>query len=156
VKHTIVDKVNPMNQGTIRASALCVIRSGDQILVALGYTSAKGEFFRPLGGGINFGEPGRDAVVREIREEIGAEVTELRYLGLIENFYTRGNVPMHELALIYEAQFVDQSLNQRTVIQGMEEDGMFEAEWIPFSDFTSGQSTLFPEGLLDLLTDVMR
>ena len=63
---------------------------------------------------------------------------------------------MHELALIYEAKFVDQSLNQRTVIQGMEEDGMFEAEGIPFSDFTSGQSTLFPEGLLDLLTDVMR
>ena len=141
-----------MQEGTIRASALCVIRNGDRILAALGYAPAKGEFYRPLGGGINFGEHSRDAVVREIREEIQAEVTNLRYLGLIENFYSRGDVPTHELVLMYEAEFVDKSLNERMVIQGMEEDGMFEAEWVPLSDFTSGQSTLFPDGLLELLT----
>ena len=141
-----------MQTGTIRASAICVIRHQDQILAALGYAPAKGEFYRPLGGEIEFGERSRDTVVREIREEIRAEVTNLRYLGTIENLYDRGGVPTHELVLAYEAEFVDQTLNERSVITGMEEGEMFESEWVPFSEFASGQATLFPEGLLELLT----
>ncbi len=140
-----------MRQQAIRATALCVIRHETRILAALGYAPDKGEFYRPLGGGINFGERSRDAVVREVREEIQAELTNLKYLGLVENLYTRSGVPTHELVIVYVGEFADPSLNRRTVIQGIEEDEMFEAEWVPFSDFTSGRATLFPVGLLELL-----
>ena len=140
-----------MREQGIRASALCIIRHQDRILAALGYAAAKGEFYRPLGGGINFGERSRDAVVRELREEIRAEVKDLRYLGLVENLYSRGGVPTHELVLVYQAEFVDPALNAMTVIQGMEEGEMFEAEWVPLADFISGRATLFPDGLLELL-----
>ena len=92
-----------------------------------------------------------DAVARELREEIEAEVTDLRCLGVIENFYTRYEVPQHELVVVYEAELVDRSLYQRASIQGQEEDEVFEVEWVPLSEFTSGRATLFPEGLLDML-----
>ncbi|MSQ41023.1 MAG: NUDIX domain-containing protein [Dehalococcoidia bacterium] len=140
-----------MRQQAIRATALCVIRHQDRILAALGYTAEKGEFFRPLGGGINFGERSRDAAIREVREEIQAELTNLKYLGLVENLYLRGGVPAHELIIVYTGEFADPSWNQRMVIQGMEEDEMFEAEWVSLSDFTAGRATLFPDGLLALL-----
>ena len=140
-----------MIEGHIRASTICVIRHEGRILAAPGYAPTKGLFYRPLGGEINFGEHSRDAIARELREEIQAEVTGLRCLGVIENFYTRYEVPQHELVVVYEAELADSSLYQRTSIQGQEEDEMFEVEWVPLSEFTSGRATLFPEGLLDML-----
>ena len=44
-------------------------------------------FARPLGGGIDFGETSQDAIVREIREELGAELTDARLLGIVENIF---------------------------------------------------------------------
>ena len=140
-----------MMEGRIRASAICVVRHEGRILAAPGYVPTKGLFYRPLGGEINFGEHSRDALARELREEIQAEVIGLRCLGVIENFYTRYEVPQHELVVVYEAELADRSLYQRTSIQGQEEDGAFQVEWVPLSEFTSGRATLFPEGLLDML-----
>jgi hypothetical protein len=46
-----------MNQ--IRPIALCVFHNNNRILVFEGYDKAKDEiFYRPLGGGIEFGEKG--------------------------------------------------------------------------------------------------
>ena len=45
-------------------------------------------YYRPIGGTIEFGERGEEAVRREFREEIAAELTEVRYLGTLENIYT--------------------------------------------------------------------
>jgi len=56
----------------IRPIAICVIRRRDEILVFESRDTVKNEtFYRPLGGGINFGEHSKDAVRREIFEEIG-------------------------------------------------------------------------------------
>ena len=76
-------------QKQIRAKALGVIQHEGRLLVFEGYDSVKDEtYYRPLGGGIEFGETGAQAMAREIREEIGAEVTNVRYLGLSENIFT--------------------------------------------------------------------
>jgi len=140
-----------MVEGHIRASTISVIRHEGRILAAPGYVPSKGLFYRPLGGEINFGEHSRDALARELREEIQAEVVVLRCLGVIENFYARYEVPQHELVVVYEAELADRSLYERASIQGVEQDEVFEVEWVSLVDFTSGRATLFPEGLLDML-----
>jgi NADH pyrophosphatase NudC (nudix superfamily) len=62
-----------MNQ--IRPLAICVFRREDRILVAEGFDPVKQEhFYRPLGGGIEFGENSVETISREIREEINAEI----------------------------------------------------------------------------------
>ena len=59
----------------IRPLAICIFRNRDRILVAEGYDSVKDEYFyRPLGGGIEFGESSVETICRELREEIRVEV----------------------------------------------------------------------------------
>ena len=140
-----------MEEGRIRASTICVIRHGDRILAAPGYAGSKGVFYRPLGGEINFGEHSRQAIRRELREEIQVDITEPRYLGVIENFYTLFDVPQHELVIIYEAELVDSSLYEVPSMQGDEGGRAFRVEWVSLSEFTEGRASLFPDGLLDML-----
>ena len=141
----------------IRPLALCVFRRGSMIFVARGYDGHKDEtFYRPVGGGIEFGERGRDAVIREVREELNTEATDLTYLGALENIFSYENAPGHEIALIYDGRFTDPALNADDVcVQGR--DGkkiLYEAGWRPL-DFFQGATAppLYPEGLLKLLED---
>ena len=77
-----------MTASHIRPLAICIFRSNDRILVIEGYDSVKKQtFYRPLGGGINFGESSSAALVREIHEEIAADVADLEYLGTLENIF---------------------------------------------------------------------
>ena len=96
------DEAAPQMQERIRPIALCVFRRGDEILVFEGYDKVDEEvFFRPLGGGIEPGEHSEEAAVREIREELGSEITGLRYWGVTENIYTYNGRPGHAIAFLY-------------------------------------------------------
>lgn len=143
-----------MKAGVIRPIAICVFRDGDKILVPQLYDpTAKETFYRPLGGAIEFGERSEDAVVREVREEIGAEITNLRYLGTIENLFTYDGRMGHEIVLVYEADLADRSLYGKEVIEGQEDDGMpLKAVWKPLGEFGS-RSLLYPDGLMQLLVE---
>ena len=87
----------------IRSLAICVFRNHDRILVAEGYDPVKKQtFYRPLGGGIEFGEYSEQTIHRELREEIGAEVCDLKYLGALENVYVFNGRPGHEIVQVYD------------------------------------------------------
>jgi len=136
----------------IRALAICLFLNGDRVLVTEAQDPVKGlSFCRPLGGGIEFGETGAQAVVREIREEIGAEVTDLRYIGTLENIFTYLGQPGHEIVQVYDARLVDVSLYERGVVRGAESDGQpFVASWRSLASF-GPKLPLCPDGLVDLL-----
>ncbi len=71
-----------MGKKRIRPTAICVLRRGDELLVYEGYEPVRQfGYARPLGGGIDLGETSAAAVVREIREELGAEITDIALLG---------------------------------------------------------------------------
>jgi 8-oxo-dGTP pyrophosphatase MutT (NUDIX family) len=137
----------------IRPLAICVVRHSDRILVFESRDSVKDQtFYRPLGGGINFGEYGAATIVREMREEIGAEISTPRYLATLENVFTLNGRPHHELIQVYEAGLTDQRLYAADRLTVVEEDGTrLPAIWKKISDFRSGSAILYPDGLLDLL-----
>ncbi len=139
----------------IRPLAICIFRHNDHILVAEGYDSVKDEYFyRPLGGGIKFGEPGAETICRELMEELNVEVDRgsLKYLGALENIFNFNGKSGHEVVLIYDGALRKRGLYDRDVILGKEGDGTdIRAVWKNIHEFGEGKSILYPTGLLDLL-----
>jgi 8-oxo-dGTP pyrophosphatase MutT (NUDIX family) len=139
----------------VRPLAICVFRYNDHILVAEGYDSIKNEhFYRPLGGGIEFGEPSVETICRELMEEINAEVDResLKYLGAVENIFHFNGAPGHEIILIYDGTLKDPALYEQAVLTGREIDGeAFEAMWKNIDDFGERKSILYPTGLIEML-----
>ncbi len=140
-----------MNQ--IRPVALCVFRNNNRILVFEGFEKLRSEtFYRPLGGGIEFGENAEDTVRRELKEEIDAEVGELRYLGMLENIYSFNGKPYHEIMLIHDGALINSGLYEQALIVGKEANGDdLRVMWKSLTEFESGESILYPPGLLRLL-----
>ena len=138
----------------IRPLAICVFLKNGRILVAEGYDPVKNEcFYRPLGGGIEFGEYSEQTIRRELLEEIGAEVCDLKYLRTLENIYVFNGTPGHEIIQIYDGALKDPELYERTEIIGREVDidASFRAVWKHIAEFGTGKSILYPTGLLELL-----
>ncbi len=143
-----------MREERIRPIAICVCREGGRILVAEGHDSKKGQtFYRPLGGTIEFGERGEETVRREFREEIAADLTEVRYVGTLENIFTYEGRRGHEVVLVYDGRLSDASLYKKTNLQGNECGQPFKVVWKRLDDFGQGKPPVYPDGLLELLGD---
>ena len=128
--------------------AICVFRSGDRILVFEAFDSVKGTpFYRPLGGGVDAGETTHDAIVREIREEIDAEITDLQLLGVLENLFNLEGEPGHEIVFVYDGRFIDETVYERSELTVHEDNGdILRAVWRSLDSFDS-HHRLVPEGL---------
>ncbi|RMS48929.1 MutT/nudix protein, partial [Pseudomonas amygdali pv. photiniae] len=87
-----------MSEPRIRALALCVFHHQGKILVNEFHdVVGKQTLFRPLGGGIEFGERSIDAVVREVYEELGFSISNVRLIGTLESIFTYAGKPGHEI-----------------------------------------------------------
>ena len=64
---------------------------------------------RPLGGHVEVGERAVEAVCRELREEIGQELRNVRVLDVIENVFTLSGSLGHEIVFVFEADLADPS-----------------------------------------------
>jgi len=144
-----------MTTERIRPIAIGIFRRGDKILVFESRErDSRGRiFYRPLGGSIEFGEYGGQTLAREMREEIGAEIENVRYLGLCENlFRAPGGQRAHEIVLVYEAGLADKALYDKDEMLVSEDSGAtFKAFWKSLAFFQRGQVPLYPNGLLELL-----
>lgn len=141
-----------MRDGQIRIIVLGIFRHEGRLLVCEGYDPVRGiTFYRPLGGGIEFGEYGHQALIREMWEELGAEVTDVRYLGTIENIFTHAGKQGHEIVLLYEARFVDPAFYRPGAFASAQDNGTpITVSWKPLADFESG-AFLVPGELMEVL-----
>ncbi len=146
-----------MKKHRVRPLAICVFRHNDRILVHQGYDQIKNEYFyRPLGGGIEFGESSLDTICRELMEELNVEVNRdsLKYLGTLENIFQFNGVPGHEIVMIYDGALKDSGLYDQAVIVGRDADGEeVRVEWKEIHEFNSRSSILYPTGLTELLME---
>lgn len=107
---------------------------------------AKGSAISYLPGGhIEFGETGREALAREIREELGSEVSVGAFLGVVENSFMQHGKPHAEVNLVYEMTFkgsVDSLESQEDWIgfewcslDRLEEAGLLPADFLDLRDW---------------------
>ena len=110
-------------------------------------------FYRPLGGGVEPGEAAVDAVVRELKEEIGAELLRPELLRVEENIFTMDGNPHHEVVFFFTGSLADRSLYEKEKIMVYEDNGqVLTARWRPL-DFFDEHHRLVPEVLREMLSD---
>ncbi|MBC7854909.1 MAG: NUDIX domain-containing protein [Pirellulaceae bacterium] len=135
----------------IRVLAICLFRRGDEILVTEGLdTISNQRYARPLGGGIELGETSEQTIVRELREELGAEVRDLKLLGVLENLFELEGRQQHEVVFVYDGQFVDRSLYEQAEIPLLDGGWRTGAIWRPFAWFDE-HCPLVPVGIEKLV-----
>ena len=136
--------------GEIRVLALGLIRDNQRIFVSEGYDPVKPlTFYRAMGGGVDFGETSLEALKREFQEEIQAELTNIRYLGCLENIFTFNGQSGHEIIQLFESDFVDPKLYQLDKLDFSEGKEQKTALWVDVNRFQSGELRLVPEQFLD-------
>lgn len=143
-----------MDTTRIRPIAVCLFQSENRILVSEGFDAVKQDYYyRPLGGGIEYGETSRAAVVREIREELGAEIENVRLLGVLENIFVYEGEQGHEIVFVFDGEFADKSLYERDRLNGYEQEAdiKFQTKWFSLDKITENGGRLVPAGLLELI-----
>ena len=124
-----------------RVAAYAVITRGEEILLCrLAPKVASRETWHLPGGGVDFGEHPADAVVREVREETGLEVTvgEIAHVGSAITGQRRS--PRHAIRLYYDAVLLD-PLNAIPVVQEVN-GSTVDARWFPLDQVRAGEIRL--------------
>lgn len=138
-----------MTAQQIRPHVLGVVRREESVLVTELVDPGEGPFYRPPGGGIEFGETSEEAVVREFREEMGVAVEPVRFLGIYENRFEWDGEPRQELAVVHEVAFADEALYDRETFHGVDAGGetTYETEWATVPELEARDEPLYPEDL---------
>ena len=120
-----------------RIAAYAVITRGEEILLCrLAPKVASRETWHLPGGGVDFGEHPAEAVVREVHEETGLDVTvgEIAHVGSAITGQRRS--PRHAIRLYYDAVLLDPR-NATPEVQ--EVDGStVDARWFPLEQVRAG------------------
>ena len=143
----------------IRPCAFAFVREGDRLLFARMIDPDDGSaYFRPLGGGIEFGETGEQAVRREFREELGVELADVAHVGFLENLFEMGGRSYHELCLIYVARPEGWSMDRFDgyVVPGSVGPGFDETAVVKTLGDVDTTFPLYPEGVIELLDALRR
>lgn len=89
----------------IRVKAMLVAPNADgtaHAVAAFGPTAENPDgFHRLIGGGVEFGETHREAIIREVAEELGAHIRELTLLGPVESIFREDGELGHEVVFVY-------------------------------------------------------
>ena len=87
------------------------------------------------GGHIEFGETGREALVREVKEELGVASETGAFLGAVENAFQQHGKPHAEINLIYELKIDSADVKSQ--------EDWIEFEWCDLSQLD--EANLLPE-----------
>lgn len=127
------------------AAYAVIVRDGRVLLTRISPRVSPRELWTLPGGGIEFGEPPADAVVREVFEETGLPCTlgEPLWVGSARRVVDRGadTTDLHSVRIVYDA-WVPPDAGEPSVV---EVDGSTaEARWVPLEDVSSGAVPTVP------------
>lgn len=127
----------PVDRSYIRVKAMLVVPNseGSHHLVSVNEATPENPqgFHRLVGGGVELGETHKDAVIREVDEELGAQIIDLAYLGMIENIFRYNGELGHELVAVYAGRIDPEPARAGGTLT--ESNGaVVPVQWRPFAD----------------------
>ncbi|MEV8251893.1 NUDIX domain-containing protein [Microbacterium sp. NPDC076768] len=136
---------------TIRNIAVGLPCKQGHVLALEGTDHARGlNFFRAIGGGIEFGERAEDALHREFMEELGVHLDAVELLGVREDIFTYEGVAGHEIAHIFALHSAELDAIPLDATLHILDEGS-PVRWFPFNEVLTGDRPLFPVGAPELL-----
>lgn len=133
----------------IRPIVLGIAVRNGKVLASRGYDKVKGiSFYRAIGGGIEFLEKSNEALKREFKEEIGADITVGDFLGVDENIFTFDGKKGHELIFLYYVTLDEKDYKEIYYEEG---DQNFPIEWVDIDDIKSGKTIIYPTPVVKYL-----
>ena len=99
------------------------------------------------GGHIEFGETGREALVREMKEETGLDATAGELLGVVESSFVQKGERHCEINLIYEMKIREQGIGNRKQVKSCEDWICFD--WVDCDKLDS--ANLLPNEMVGFL-----
>lgn len=103
------------------------------------------------GGHIEFGEKGKEALVREIKEEMGLDATAGEMVGVVENAFIQKGKPHQEINLVYHLEF-EPMIAAMMPTHAMED--WIEFEWCPLAELE--KANLLPVDMISLVRGTAR
>ena len=111
------------------------------------------KFFAFPGGHVSFGETNEETLLREFKEEIGAEISVGDLKWVAEVFFPWGESPCHQICLYYLVEIVDENTPKDGSFIGKEhlEGRGFDLEfhWIPIEELS--EMEVYPTNAKELL-----
>lgn len=141
----------------IRPLSLALIRNQKgQYLYHQGRDKVKNEtFYRPLGGGIDFGERADATLSREMLEELNEEIIIHRQLATFENIFKYEQRFGHEIVIVFEAEFKNRNVYEKHELEIHEYNGLTStAVWRSLEEIKKEKAHLYPLGLEELIKTI--
>lgn len=133
-----------------RVAGICV-KNGKVLLQT---TTGEDRSFAFPGGHVEFGETNADTLIREFKEEIGADILVGELKWVAEVFFPWGSRPCHQICLYYLVEIQNPEIPKEGMFLGKEhlEGRKFDLEfhWVPLEDAENLE--LYPTNCRELLS----
>lgn len=141
----------------MRAVALCLLEHQGQLLLQeFWHEHDHYHFYRPPGGGIEHGERASDAVRREMREELNAEISDPELIDVLENLFEYGGEQKHEIVFLFRASITEERIISVPELQLTDNTYNFRAVWKPINALIQQEVVLYPVALRGMLGEFFR
>jgi ADP-ribose pyrophosphatase YjhB (NUDIX family) len=126
-----------LDRSFIRVKAMLIAPNEDLTGHAVTLNPATDEnpdgYHRLIGGGVEVGESHRDAILREVDEELGATIQDLAFVAAVENIFRIDGALGHEVVFLYSGRLEPQPAAENATLT--ESDGsIVQVVWRPFDD----------------------
>lgn len=127
--------------------ARAIVCLGNQVLLCRG----QGQSFTHLPGGhVEAGENPASAMLRELREELGRDATEVRFLGVLENVYDKQGATIHEIQHLFAVKLFPVLAEQVPE----RKEPWLEVLWVPIQDLNRPEINLMPPAVISYVMQV--
>lgn len=120
-----MDKQNiTVENGNVRFNfrVAVLIKNKDRFLL-----ESNGEFWNMIGGRVHYGDSTLEAIKREVKEEVGINIDNLRLVNISENFFPWMGKNQHELLFVYFAELNgDEAITKRDNFKSLDSNEIFK------------------------------